>query len=139
VWQPGAITADSAFLAALPTVLRATADEEGEDADRTRRLLNKSERNLARWVRRAKRSLARLEQWVVERGDFRGMLEAYKDMANEKELAEDIACSDRYRRAHDLLWWSPTDLPAAIAAVHEYREAIHEAVGAVSPSVAERR
>lgn len=127
VRQSGSVTSDSAFLAGLPRTLRKTADEEGEDADRTRRLLSKSERNIARWLRGAKRTRAQLEQWVVERKDFRGMLEAYKDMANRNGLAEDIECSTRYRAAHELLWRSPTDLPAAIAAVRDYREAIWRA------------
>lgn len=124
VVQPGSVTDDSAFLATFPRVLREIADEEGADGDRTQRLLRKGEREIARMSRRAARSLAQLEQWVVERRDFRGMLEAYRDMANENGLAEDLECSARYRAAHDLLWRSPTNLPAAIEAVRKYREAI---------------
>lgn len=139
VYQRGPVTDDSAFLAALPRVLRETADEEGDDADRTQRLLSKGERKIARMSRRAKRSLAQLEQWVVERKDFRGVLEAYRDKANENGLAEDLACSARYRAAHELLWRSPTDVPAAIEAVREYREAIRLAIDGRHPSGEERR
>jgi serine protease Do len=124
VVQPGPVSDDSAFLTALPRVLRETAGEEGADGERAQRLLGRGERKIARSSRRARRSLAQLEQWVVERRDFRGMLEAYRDMANENGLAEDLECSARYRVAHDLLWHSPTDLPRAIEAVREYREAI---------------
>jgi hypothetical protein len=131
VYDPGPVTDDSAFLAALPRALSAAAEEDGKDAVRTRRLLSRSERRIARWLRRARRSRAQFEQWVVERRDFRGMLDAYKDKANKNGLAEDIECSARYRTAHDLLWRSPTDLPAAIAAVREYREAIQLAVDVV--------
>jgi len=133
------IAADAAFLWALPATLRTIAEKEGEVADQTLRLLNKSEREIAGLLRKAKRSRARLEQWRVERTDFRGMLEAYQDMANRNGLAEDVRCSEYYRTAHDLLWHSPTDLPAAITAVGEYRDAIRQAVDAGRSSADEQR
>jgi hypothetical protein len=67
---------------------------------------------------------------LAERDDLRGLLGAYRDRAARHGLAEDLALSDRYEAAHDVLWSAPCDLSAARARVGEYQSAVRRAVGA---------
>jgi hypothetical protein len=59
-----------------------------------------------------------------QRGELRGLLEAYKSKAARLGGAEDPELGEQYQRAHDLLWAAPCDLAAAAAAVTGYQQAI---------------
>jgi serine protease Do len=99
------------------------------DSDLTRRLLEKCEQRAAQASRQSAKAKAQLEEWLGERNALRGCLSAYKAKANDDGLAEDVGVAALYRKAHELLWRSPTDLSAAREAVRNYRLAIRRSRG----------
>jgi hypothetical protein len=90
----------------------------------TRQLLERCERTAAQAARETGTALARLEEALADGKDLRGGLNAYKEKANDRGLVEDVELAELYRRAYALLWRSPTDLPAARAAVQDYLAAV---------------
>ncbi len=58
------------------------------------------------------------------REELRGLLEAYQAKAARLGAAEDSGLTERYNRAHGLLWTAPCDLAAAEAAVTGYQQAV---------------
>lgn len=59
-----------------------------------------------------------------QRGELRGLLDAYKAKAARLGSAEDPDLTARHERAYGLLWTAPCDLAAAAAAVTDYQRAI---------------
>jgi serine protease Do len=108
------------------SVLR--ADAAGSGPDSVRLLLERCEQQAARALRRATKAVERLAGWLAERDSLRGRLGAYQAKANDAGLAEDVRLAAAYRRAHDLLYRSPTDIPAARAAVQDYMLAVRQAI-----------
>jgi hypothetical protein len=60
------------------------------------------------------------------REELRGLLKSYQVMAREDGRVEDPALDELYRRAHDLLWTAPCDLPEAETATMRYVRAVQE-------------
>ena len=58
------------------------------------------------------------------RDELRGMLGAYQAKAARLGAAEDPGLTERYDRAHGLLWTAPCDLTAAADAVTGYQQAV---------------
>ena len=58
------------------------------------------------------------------RDELRGMLGAYQAKAARLGAAEDPGLTERYDRAHGLLWTAPCDLTAAADAVAGYQQAV---------------
>lgn len=104
--------------------LRAIATES--DPDAVGEPLERCERKVARALRRAGRQESQLLEALREREALRGCLGAYQAKANDEGLVEDITVAEFYGRAHELLWHSPTDLPAARQAVEHYLMAIRQ-------------
>lgn len=111
---------------ALDEIRKLAADDHAS----VERLLARCERKTARTLRGTARIQAYLEEGLAERDALRGGLGAYQAKANVEGLVEDLAVATAYRRAHDLLWRSPTDLPSARAAFRDYREVIRRAADA---------
>lgn len=59
-----------------------------------------------------------------QRGELRGLLDAYRAKAARLGGAENSELAGRYARAHDLLWSAPCDLAAAADAVRQYQSAV---------------
>jgi hypothetical protein len=81
-------------------------------------------------ARRARQRAAELREvadgLLDRRDELRGRLDAYQAKASGTGFAEDEELTDRYRRAHDLLFTAPCDLPASTRAVYEYQRAVSE-------------
>jgi hypothetical protein len=56
--------------------------------------------------------------------ELRGLPGAYQAKAARLDAAEDPGLTERYDRAHGLLWIAPCDLAAAAAAVASYQQAV---------------
>ncbi|MGZ8764345.1 MAG: hypothetical protein ACXW2C_01440 [Acidimicrobiia bacterium] len=76
---------------------------------------------------------------LQQRDELRGLLGAYRTRAARTGFAEDLALTDAFRAAHDLLWSAPCDLAEAARRVERYQQTVRLAVGAdhVSPAAAE--
>jgi hypothetical protein len=61
---------------------------------------------------------------LSRRDELRGLLGAYQAKAARLGAAEDPGLTDRYDRAHGLLWTAPCDLEAAADAVTGYQQAV---------------
>lgn len=59
--------------------------------------------------------------------ELRGRLDAYRAKAERLGLAENLDLAALHTEAYDLLYTSPTDLPAATRAVNRYQQAVQEA------------
>jgi len=101
----------------------------GADEDSTRPRLERCERKVSQTLRQIAKSEARLTEWLGERDELRSLLDAYHARAYDLGLVEDIEVDARYRKAHELLWRAPTDLPVARDAVMDYGRAIRRARG----------
>jgi hypothetical protein len=116
--QPPPVTDMSARLANLGALL---------DGGRWTRLaseLDQFERDLAEATagfRDAERTSTAL---VGRRDELRGLLGAYQAKAARLGAAEDPRLTERYDRAHGLLWTAPCDLEAAAEAVTGYQQAV---------------
>jgi hypothetical protein len=66
------------------------------------------------------------------RTELRGRLAAYRAKAARLGFAEHLELSDRHRKAQDLLYTSPCDLPAATRAVLGYQQSLAEVAEAPS-------
>jgi hypothetical protein len=125
--HPAPIAARAVWLWGALNLLRTIAADSDPDAIR---LLERCERKAAQALRHTAKVEAQLEEGLAERDELRGLLDAYKAKANDdRGRAEDVELSALYRRAHDLLWRRPTNLPAARDAVRTYRLAIRQARG----------
>jgi uncharacterized coiled-coil protein SlyX len=62
------------------------------------------------------------------RTELRGRLSAYRAKAARHGYGEHPELSDRHREAHDLLYTSPCDLPAATRAVFRYQQALADLI-----------
>lgn len=58
--------------------------------------------------------------------ELRGRLDAYRAKAERRGLAENLDLGALHTAAFDLLYTSPTDLPAATRAVNRYQQAVQE-------------
>jgi hypothetical protein len=63
------------------------------------------------------------------RTELRGRLSAYRAKAARHGYGEQPQLSDRHREAHDLLYTSPCDLPAATRAVFRYQQSLADLIG----------
>jgi hypothetical protein len=61
---------------------------------------------------------------MSRRDELRGLLGAYQAKAARLGAAEDPGLTERYDRAHGLLWTAPCDLAAAADAVTGYQQAV---------------
>ena len=61
---------------------------------------------------------------LSQRDELRGLLGAYRAKAARLGAAEDPGLTERYDRAHGLLWTAPCDLSAAADAVAGYQQAV---------------
>ncbi len=61
---------------------------------------------------------------LSQRDELRGLLGAYRAKAARLGAAEDPGLTERYDRAHGLLWTAPCDLAAAADAVTGYQQAV---------------
>jgi hypothetical protein len=61
---------------------------------------------------------------LSRREELRGLLDAYQAKAARLGAAEDSGLTERYNRAHGLLWTAPCDLVAAQDAVTGYQQAV---------------
>ena len=61
---------------------------------------------------------------LSQRDELRGLLGAYQAKAARLGAAEDSGLTERYDRAHGLLWTAPCDLAAAADAVAGYQQAV---------------
>jgi hypothetical protein len=61
---------------------------------------------------------------IVRRNELRGLLDAYRAMANARGLIEDPVAEALHTEAHEALYTAPTDLIAAAALVRRYQTAI---------------
>ncbi|ACY95998.1 MULTISPECIES: hypothetical protein [Thermomonospora] len=77
-----------------------------------------------RWWKRITKLGRRVEKMKAERDELRKTIEAFQARQNQSGLAEDLHLSAAYRRARDLLWHAPCDLPRAKAAVDDYIQEI---------------
>lgn len=89
--------------------------------------LTRLERDLGRYLKdvakarsRIDRAITRLDTALARRDVLRGRLEASRTALRDSGAAEDIELAGHYRRAHDLLWRAPCDLPAAEQALERY-------------------
>jgi hypothetical protein len=98
------------------------------DPEATRRHLETCERTVARALRDVRKAAGDLDELLDERRELQGRLDAYKAKANDGGLVEDVPLADVHRRAYELLWRSPTDLPAAREAVRTYQRAVRRAL-----------
>jgi hypothetical protein len=65
---------------------------------------------------------------LARRAELRGRLSAYQAKAARFGLVEDVGLSERHGQAHDLLYTSPCDLPAATRAVFAYQQALTDLI-----------
>lgn len=116
------------------------------DAAALRDQLSKLEQSEVDWVRRAG-ELSRLEQeseraralavrlreaadgLMDRRAELRGRLDAYRAKAARLGHGEHQRLSEAHRAAHDILYTSPCDLPAATRAVFRYQQELADLEG----------
>lgn len=65
---------------------------------------------------------------LERRDDLRGLLQAYRDKAGARGLAEDAVLEPKYRAAETLLWTAPCDLEAAERLVADYTASLSHAL-----------
>jgi hypothetical protein len=82
------------------------------------------ERDLAEATTRFRDAERALVGVLATRDELRGLLGAYRAKAARLGAAEDPALTERYDRAHGLLWTAPCDLTAAADAVTGYQRAV---------------
>jgi hypothetical protein len=82
------------------------------------------ERELAEATARFRDAEQALTGAIARRDELRGLLDAYQAKAARLGAAEDPALTERYERAHGLLWTAPCDLAAAADAVTGYQQAV---------------
>jgi hypothetical protein len=131
-WQRAAAKIAAEALPAQPPVL---ADLTARLADldsllaagRWTRLASELE-EIERELAAATANLRATERAVVgvmsRRDELRGLLGAYQAKAARLGAAEDPGLTERYDRAHGLLWTAPCDLAAAADAVTGYQQAV---------------
>jgi hypothetical protein len=86
--------------------------------------VDRAERELAAALTRCRDAADAAEGALGRREELRGLLQAYKAKAARLGRAEDLALTQRYDQARDLLWTAPCDLGAAAEAVASYQQAI---------------
>jgi hypothetical protein len=86
--------------------------------------LDQIDRELAEATTRFRDAEQALAGVVSRRDELRGLLGAYQAKAARLGAAEDPALTERYERAHGLLWTAPCDLAAAADAVTGYQRAV---------------
>jgi CBS domain-containing protein len=86
--------------------------------------LDSIERDLVEAAMRFRDAERALVGVVARRDELRGLLGAYRAKAARLGAAEDPALTERYDRAHGLLWTAPCDLAAAADAVTGYQQAV---------------
>jgi hypothetical protein len=70
----------------------------------------------------------RFRATLDRRNELRGLLQAYRDKAGQRRLAEDPRLEPKYRAAKDVLWSAPCDLTAAEPLVAAYTDAVNALV-----------
>lgn len=131
-WQRAAAKVTAASLPAQPPVVTDLAGRlaslgELLDAGRWTRLaseLNQVERDLAEATAGFRATERASTALVGRRDELRGLLGAYQAKAARFGAAEDPRLTERYDRAHGLLWTAPCDLEAAAEAVTGYQQAV---------------
>ncbi len=111
------------------TALRVAVASSGPDS--VWQQLAACEDSVARAARRTEDAFRRRDELARGRRELSGLLEAYQAKSAEGGLAEDTRLAVLYRKAHDSLWRSPGDLPAAQEAVRAYADAVRDALGGV--------
>ena len=86
--------------------------------------VDRAERDLAAALGRYRDAAGAAENALGRREELRGLLQAYKAKAARLGGAEDLALTQRYDQARDLLWTAPCDLGAAADAVAADQQAI---------------
>jgi hypothetical protein len=86
--------------------------------------VDRAERELAATLSAYRDAANAADGALGRREELRGLLAAYKAKAARLGRAEDLALTQRYDQARDLLWTAPCDLGAAAAAVAAYQQAI---------------
>jgi hypothetical protein len=61
---------------------------------------------------------------IAQRNELRGLLDAYRAMANARGLIEDPVAEALHTEAHEALYTAPTDLASAAALVRRYQAAV---------------
>jgi hypothetical protein len=69
------------------------------------------------------------DQLLARRNELRGLLKAYKSMAETRGLVEDIELAALYRQAHGALWHAPCEVPSADRLVGDYIQAVRRKLG----------
>jgi hypothetical protein len=92
--------------------------------DRLADQLRALERAVATGRQRAGQLREAAEGLLARRAELRGRLDAYRAKAARSGLVEDADLGERHRAAHELLYTSPCDLPAATRAVVAYQRAL---------------
>jgi len=131
-WQRAAAKVTAASLPAQPPVVTDLAGRlaslgELLDAGRWTRLaseLDQVERDLAEATAGFRATERASTALVGRRDELRGLLGAYQAKAARLGAAEDSRLTERYDRAHGLLWTAPCDLEAAAEAVTGYQQAV---------------
>jgi hypothetical protein len=116
--QPPGLADLTARLAGLDTLLA---------AGRWTRLaseLDEIERELATATANFRATERAVLDAMSRREELRGLLGAYQAKAARLGAAEDPGLTERYDRAHGLLWTAPCDLAAAADAVLGYQQAV---------------
>jgi hypothetical protein len=81
-----------------------------------------------RWGARAlDEAQRRFEAPLARRSELRGLLEAYRVMANRRGRAEDAELQTEYDRARAILFRAPLDLEQGAAALAAYENAVRKA------------
>jgi hypothetical protein len=86
--------------------------------------LDEIERDLATATANFRNAEREVVDVMSKREELRGLLGAYQAKAARLGAAEDPGLTERYDRAHGLLWTAPCDLAAAADAVTGYQQAV---------------
>jgi hypothetical protein len=131
-WQRAAAKITAAALLAQPPVVPDLSARLADlaillDGGRWTRLsseLDLLDRELAGATAAFRESERALTALTSRRAELRGLLGAYQAKAARLGAAEDPGLTERYDRAHGLLWTAPCDLEAAAEAVTGYQQAV---------------